>query len=78
MISLSLLDLLNDHGLVPFTVQAGSDYSPSEHKISKVIETDNPALDRKVAEFLLCGFTDSETGRLMRQAEINIYKCSNS
>jgi len=76
VISLSLLDLLNDYGIVPFTVQKESDYSPSEHKIVKVIETDSKALDRKVAEFLLCGFSDSETGRLIRQAEINIFKCS--
>jgi hypothetical protein len=77
IISLSLLDLLGDYGITPFEAQEGTDYSPSEHKIVKVIEIDVEDFDRKVADFVLCGFKDIETGRLMRQAEINIYKFSN-
>ena len=77
IISLSLLDLLNDYGITNFEVQAGADYSIGEHKISKVIETDIETLDKKVAECVLCGFRDIDTGRLLRQAEINIYKFSN-
>ena len=76
IISLSLLDLLSDYGIMPFDVQEGVDYSPSEHKIVKVVETDVEAFDRKVSDFVLCGFKDIETGRLMRQAEINIFKFS--
>ena len=74
IISLSLLDLLSDYGITSFEVLKGGDYSSSEHKIVKVVETEVEAFDRKVADFLLCGFKDVETGRLLRQAEINIYK----
>ena len=76
IISLSLLDLLNDYGITPFEVEEGADYSSTEHKIVKVVETDTESLDRKIADYLLCGFRDVETGRLLRQAEINIYKFS--
>ena len=76
IVSLSLLDLLSDYGISPFDVPQGADYSSSEHKIVKVVETDIEAFDRKVADFVLCGFKDVETGRLLRQAEINIYKFS--
>ena len=76
IISLSLLDLLCDYGITPFDVQVGAEYLSAEHKIVKVVETDIEVFDRKVADYVLCGFRDVETGRLLRQAEINIYKFS--
>jgi molecular chaperone GrpE (heat shock protein) len=72
--ALSLLDILDDYNYVPFEVQEDEEYNTREHKITKVIETDDAASDRKIAKCLACGFCDSESGRLIRQAEVTIYK----
>ena len=74
IISLSLLDLLDDYGVVPVEVQSGSSYSPNEHKILKVIETDDETQNGKIAECIIRGFRDIDTGRLLRQSEVNIFK----
>lgn len=74
IISLSLLDLLDDNGVTPVKVQEGSDYSPNEHKILKIIETDDETQNGKIAECVLCGFRYIDTGRVLRQTEVNIFK----
>ena len=74
IVSLSLLDLLDDYGIVPVEVQIGDNYSPAEHKILKVIDTNDEAQNGKIAECIICGFRDMETGRLLRQSEISIFK----
>ena len=73
MISLSLLDVLDDYNFEPFVVEAGVKYSSREHKIMKVIETEDNEKDSTVEKCVICGFRDSESGRLIRQAEVNIY-----
>lgn len=73
-IALSLLDILDDYNFIPFEAQAGDDYNPREHKIVKIISAETEEQNGKVEKCVACGFRNSESGRLIRLAEINIYK----
>jgi len=78
VISLGLLDILDDYNLEPFTPNGGDDFSFREHKILKVVETTDLSKDSKIEKCVKCGFKDIESGKLLRQAEINIYKTNNN
>jgi len=77
IVALCLLDLLEDYDVTSFDAKAGDDYSQTEHKIINIIDTEDETLNKKIANCLSCGFRDIETGRLLRQAEVNIYKFLN-
>ncbi|MDR1003569.1 MAG: nucleotide exchange factor GrpE [Prevotellaceae bacterium] len=74
MMAESLLYLLEDYNLEVYDPAPGSDYVPKTYKIIKVIETDDPALGGKVAQAIACGFRDTESERIIRPAEIALYK----
>jgi molecular chaperone GrpE (heat shock protein) len=74
IVALSLLDLLDNYGVTPFTAETGSEYTPGEHQILKTEDTDDKDANGKVAKCTLCGFRDIETGRMLRQAEVEIFK----
>lgn len=78
IISLGFLDILDDYNLVPYEIHEGDEFSPREHKIIKVVKTDDISKDGKIAKSVKCGFRDTESERLLRQAEVNIYKISNN
>jgi molecular chaperone GrpE (heat shock protein) len=72
--SLSLLDLIDDYNITPFSPEAGADYSSKEHKVLKAIATEDADKDSKIEKCVACGFREIESGRLIRQAEVNIYR----
>jgi molecular chaperone GrpE (heat shock protein) len=74
MLSLSLLDLLDDYNIAPFSPKTGGDYSSKEHKVLKAIATEDADKDSKIEKCVACGFREIESGRLIRQAEVNIYQ----
>jgi molecular chaperone GrpE (heat shock protein) len=74
IVSLSLLDLLNDYDIERLEAKEGEPYSAREHNAIDVIETADPAKDGQVATCVGSGFRDIESGRLLRQAEVTIYK----
>jgi len=74
MLSFSLLNLLGDYDIEPLDFNAGDAYDSKLQKIVEVIETEDPQQDRTVAECIACGFRNIGTARLLRQAEIKIYK----
>ena len=74
IVSLGFLDILYDYNFVPFEVCEGDEFVPREHKISKVISTNDISKDGKIAKCVKCGFQDTDRKRLLRQAEVNIYK----
>jgi molecular chaperone GrpE (heat shock protein) len=74
IVSLSLLELLSDYDVSSFHVEEGTAFSVREHKIAEGVETDNATLDGKVASCKSYGFRDAETGRILRLAEVNIYR----
>lgn len=77
IVALCMLDLLEDYDITSFDAKKGDDHSPAEHKIINIIETENETLNKKIANCVSCGFRDIETGRLLRQAEVDIYKFTN-
>jgi molecular chaperone GrpE (heat shock protein) len=74
MVAESLLDLLDDYNLESYDAAPGSDYVPKAYKTIKVVETDNPELGGKVMQTIACGFRDTESERIIRQAEVVLYK----
>jgi len=78
ILSSGLLDILDDYNLVPFEVHEGDEFLPREHKIFNVIKTDDISKDGKIAKCVKCGFLDTENKRLLRHAEVNLYKISNN
>jgi len=78
VVSLGLLDILEDYNVAPFKVNENDEFSSREHKILKVIETDDVSKDGKIEKCVKCGFRDTENGRLLRQAEVCIYKFNNN
>lgn len=74
---LFISDLLEDqYSIECFTPQPGDDYKPKEQKALKTEATDDPAKANKVAACIACGFRNYETGRVIRQAKIKVYKLS--
>ncbi|MDR0939324.1 MAG: nucleotide exchange factor GrpE [Mediterranea sp.] len=74
MVANSLLNLLDDYGLETYDAVVGADIVPKEYKIIKVVETSDPELSGKVAQAIACGFRDMEHERVVRQAEVAVYK----
>ena len=74
---LFISDLLEDqYSIECFTPQPGDDYKPKEQKALKTEATDDPAKANTVAACIACGFRNYETGRIIRQAKIKVYKLS--
>jgi molecular chaperone GrpE (heat shock protein) len=70
----ALLELLDNYGIVQVAVEPGSDYRQGEQKPVKTVDTGDETAHGKVARRILCGFRDIETERMLRQAEVEIYK----
>jgi molecular chaperone GrpE (heat shock protein) len=78
MISFSLLNLLSDYGIEPFVFNVGDARDSKLQKIVEVIETEDTEQDATVADCVACGFRNIETARLLRQAEVKIFKLKNN
>ena len=77
VLSFALLNLLSDHDIEPFDFNAGDTHDIKLQKIVEVIETEDPAKGGTIAECVVCGFRNIETLRILRQAEIKVYKVKN-
>lgn len=74
---LYIRDHLSDQYSVEYFEPAvGDAYEPKAHRAIRVIETDEDDKAGTVAECLTGGFRNSETGRVLRQARIAVYKKS--
>lgn len=72
---LYITDLLeNEYSVEAYDVEVGTRYLPKEHKAMRSIDTDNASQAGTVAEVLSKGFRNSETGRVIRPARVNVYK----
>ncbi|MCL2072293.1 MAG: nucleotide exchange factor GrpE [Marinilabiliaceae bacterium] len=70
----ALLDLLSDYDIEPFDAEIGELYSAKEHRIVEIFETDDVNQDVTIASCNICGFRDIYNDRVMRHAEVNIFK----
>ena len=70
----ALLDLLSDFDIETFEVKEGEAFSAKEHRIAEIIETTEVNKDVTIAASINCGFKDMSNERVMRHAEVNIYK----
>ena len=73
-LSVGLLDLLYDYDIEPLNVKEGDEYSPKLHKVTTAVLTEDDAKVKKIAECKKVGFQDVIMGRLIRPAEVIIYK----
>lgn len=72
---LAITDMLEDqYSIESFTPEVGSAYNPKEHKAMQVLEAEDEALASTVVKCLAPGFRNTDTGRLVRQARIVVYK----
>ena len=80
---LSITDCLNDeYDLVSFTPEIGSEFSRGQHRINKVIPTDEEAKNNTIAKVCQCGFSyiafdpakGIEREATFRPAIVDIYK----
>lgn len=74
IVALGLLDLLENYNITPIQVNVGDNYDIKEHKIRKVMETEDAEKDGKIEKCIACGFRNMEDNILIRHAEVNIYK----
>lgn len=71
----AVLDLLEDqYSIDAFEPVPGDSYVPKEHKAMRSIETTDDAKAGTVAETLTKGFRNSQTGRIVRAARVNVYR----
>lgn len=76
---LMIQDLLEDqYSVERFRPEAGDAYQPKRHKVMRVVDTADDTLANTVAQSLAPGFANSETGRVLRQARVVVYKLANS
>jgi molecular chaperone GrpE (heat shock protein) len=72
---LYIRDHLSDQYSVEyFEPSAGEAYDPKAHRAIHIVETDDDSQAGKVASCLTGGFRNSETGRVLRQARIAVYR----
>ena len=72
---LYIRDHLSDQYSVEYFEPAPGDaYEPKAHRAIRIIETDVDDKAGKVAECLMGGFRNSETGRVLKQARITVYR----
>jgi molecular chaperone GrpE (heat shock protein) len=74
MISFGLLDILDDYNVEPFKANEGDAFLPREYRAITTVETNDASKGGKIERCLKCGFRNTESGKLIRQAEVTIYK----
>lgn len=68
-------DLLDDeYNISIFTPEKGDPYVPKEHAAVISIETDDPELAGTINECRQPGFRENETGKIVKNAVVSVYK----
>ena len=70
--------LEDDFGVSYFQAEAGGEFRPKEHHALKTVATTDAALSGRVAECLYGGFRMEETGKVVKAAQITLYKMDNA
>jgi molecular chaperone GrpE (heat shock protein) len=73
-LSLGLLDLLYDYDVEPLEPKAGDAYDPKLHKALHTLPVDEESRNRTIASCEKIGFVDVVTNRLLKPAEVTVYK----
>lgn len=72
---LSISDMLEDqYSIETYDAVPGDKYQPKEHKAMRSIDTDDAEKAGTVAESISKGFRNYETGKIIRQARVNVYR----
>ena len=70
--------LEDDFGVSYFEAEAGGEFRPKEQHALKTVATTDAALAGRVAECLYGGFRMEETGKVVKAAQITLYKMDNT
>jgi molecular chaperone GrpE (heat shock protein) len=73
-LSFGLLDLLYDYDIEPFEPKEGEEYQPKIHKSIHNFLVDDASKDHTIASCQGAGFIDVTSGRMLKQAEVTVYK----
>ena len=72
---LAITDMLEDqYSIESFNPAEGAPYNPKEYKAMQVVETDDEAKASTIMKCLAPGFRNTDTGKLVRQARVVVYK----
>lgn len=72
---LAITDMLEDqYSIENFTPAEGAPYNPKEYKAMQVVETEDEAKASTIVKCLAPGFRNTDTGKLVRQARVVVYK----
>lgn len=66
--------LADEYSVEYFEPTVGESYEPKAHRAIRVVETDEADKPGTIAECLAGGFRNTETGRVIRQARVAVYK----
>lgn len=76
---LAITDMLEDqYSIENFTPAEGAPYNPKEYKAMQVVETEDEAKASTIVKCLAPGFRNTDTGKLVRQARVVVYKCKDA
>lgn len=73
LIRVSLLDAFARNGIAPVHPAEGEPFDPRRHSAASVLETDDAARDRSVADVIRVGF-EWEDGQTIRVADVSVYR----
>lgn len=72
---LAITDMLEDqYSIENFTPAEGAPYNPKEYKAMQMVETEDEAKASTIVKCLAPGFRNTDTGKLVRQARVVVYK----
>ena len=75
---LTVQDMLeDDFGVTYFEAEPGGEFVPKEYHALKTVATTDAALAGRVAECLYGGFRSEETGKVVKAAQVTLYKLEN-
>lgn len=74
--SLAVEQMLDNLGLLPQDTTPGDDFEPRLHHAIKKVDTDDPALDRKIAEVLRQGFAEPGEAKPLVPSRVSVYRAS--
>ena len=71
---ISLTDLLHDYDIEPLEPKVGESYQSKTHEVKNTVSTDDTCKDRTVMSCGRTGFVDVSNGRVLKRAEVTIFK----
>ncbi len=73
VVKTSLLDALARNGITTLEPALGEPFDPKQHSVAAILQTEDPSLDRTIAEVIRVG-VQWDDGQAIRVADVRVYK----